>query len=64
MRELFLEVNCGHFSYIYLVILKKLSLYDLPVKSQNFAHIRKWAWPWSGFLAVYFCTFLFRVTGM
>ena len=34
---------------IAVILVKKLSLYDLPVKSWFFAHIRKWAWPKKGF---------------
>ena len=28
-----------------VILIKKWSLYDLPVKIEFFANIRKWAWP-------------------
>ena len=33
---------------IAVILVKKLSLHDLPVKSWFFAHIKKWAWPKKG----------------
>ena len=30
---------------IAVILIKKWSLYDLPVKIEFFANIRKWAWP-------------------